>query len=282
MAQPFFTIIVPIKNGKRFLSRFTDSLLSQSFQDWEAIIVDDNSTDYVYIDLLKLQARYKKIRVFRIAVDKVFSGPYAARNFALEKSIGRYLLFWDIDDYWIPSHLQLYYQFLCTNPSIRLLFSPYCRYKWVPNKKIYRISVRLVSPPRLVKILSNAMNPIPMLTACIDSTVVSTKRFLPIGHEDFLFWNCLLREIDSSQIACTRCITSFYSVSFVSHSGDKLVALKWVYSIYQTLGYPLFKSLFLCIIFLAYQLLLRFMESSIITFVLLRLFQPKIPSFLSK
>ena len=95
----FFSIIVPVYNTESFLPQCLDSLLEQSFGDFEVICVDDQSTDGS-LDLLNEYAK-KDARIKVVANSK--GGVSIARNIALELARGQYILFVDSDD-WITSN----------------------------------------------------------------------------------------------------------------------------------------------------------------------------------
>lgn len=89
------SIIVPIYNVEKYLCRCVDSIIAQTYQKIEIILVDDGSTDksgsiadkYVRID--------NRTRVFH----KKNNGPSAARNYGIDKAVGKYIMFVDSDDY---------------------------------------------------------------------------------------------------------------------------------------------------------------------------------------
>ncbi|MDV7144009.1 glycosyltransferase family 2 protein [Tropicimonas sp. TH_r6] len=100
--MPTFSIVIPCYNAARTLPDTLDSLLAQDFEDWEAICVDDGSTDET-IDLLKTYAaRDSRIRPAR----NPGKGPSAARNHAaLTLARGALIAFLDSDDIWMPDKL---------------------------------------------------------------------------------------------------------------------------------------------------------------------------------
>ena len=90
------SVIVPVYNAEKYISRCVDSILSQNSVDFELLLVDDGSSD----DSLKICKRYEKmdnrVRVF----SQGNSGPSSARNLGLERATGEYITFVDSDD-WI-------------------------------------------------------------------------------------------------------------------------------------------------------------------------------------
>lgn len=94
--MPKFSIIIPVYNTSSFLPKCFDSILSQSFKDYEVIIVNDGSTDNSQKIIDKYVKRYKD--KFKSFITKN-NGLSEARNFGVKESTGDYLLFVDSDDY---------------------------------------------------------------------------------------------------------------------------------------------------------------------------------------
>ena len=100
---PEISIIIPTYNYGRFIGRALNSVLSQSYQDYEIIVVDDASTD----DTKNIISQYtdKRIRYIRHDINR---GPSAARNTGIKSSKGEFIAFLDSDDEWEPD--KLYHQ----------------------------------------------------------------------------------------------------------------------------------------------------------------------------
>lgn len=94
--------IIPIFNGAQFLSRCIDSILNQSFRNFELILVDDGSVDDSWNICEKYASRDDRIRIFH----RNNHGVSSARNFGLEKAIGKYVCFVDCDD-WVDENYLL-------------------------------------------------------------------------------------------------------------------------------------------------------------------------------
>ncbi len=92
--MPYISVIIPVYNAAAYLRECIDSLLSQTFTDWEALCVDDGSTDESGIILDEYAAKDRRIKVFH----QSNKGVSAARNFALESAKGEYVCFLDGDD----------------------------------------------------------------------------------------------------------------------------------------------------------------------------------------
>ena len=114
--QPFFSIIITTYNRAAFLSRAINSLLSQSEKDWEAIIVDDGSTDNS-IAVLKPYLTHKKFSY----IYQPNKGCVGAKNTGMNAAKGKYISFLDADDEYKPHHLSTRKWLLINNPGIDIL-----------------------------------------------------------------------------------------------------------------------------------------------------------------
>jgi glycosyltransferase involved in cell wall biosynthesis len=97
------SIIVPVFNGQKFLSRCVDSVTAQNYPEWELILVDDGSTDGTAGICDKYAADHQRIRAFHT----VNGGPAAARNIGMKNAAGQFFYFLDADDFIAPDTLEL-------------------------------------------------------------------------------------------------------------------------------------------------------------------------------
>lgn len=103
MASPFFSVIIPTYNRASLITKAIDSILSQSFPDWELIIVDDASAD----NTKEVVAKYNDSRI--LYHYKENEERSAARNRGVELSSGQYICFLDSDDYFMNNRLEVLY-----------------------------------------------------------------------------------------------------------------------------------------------------------------------------
>lgn len=90
-----YSFIVPVYNTEKYLKKCLDSLINQTYKDFEIIVVNDGSTDKSSSIISKYQKKYKNI----IVIDKENEGLSMARNRGVQKSSGKYIIFVDSDDY---------------------------------------------------------------------------------------------------------------------------------------------------------------------------------------
>lgn len=98
-----FSVIIPVYNVEKYLGACLDSLLVQSFPDWETICVNDGSTDGSLAVLEEYAARDNRIKV----ISQSNAGTATARNTGLRAAQGDYIFFLDSDDWIEPDSLQI-------------------------------------------------------------------------------------------------------------------------------------------------------------------------------
>lgn len=107
------SIIVPVYNSDKFLSCCIDSILCQSFQDIEIIIIDDGSIDSSAIICDEYAKRDERIKVFH----KIHSGPSDSRQIGIDNAVGDYIICCDSDDWMERNLVELLYESASKNSA---------------------------------------------------------------------------------------------------------------------------------------------------------------------
>ena len=115
---PAVSVIIPAYRATRFVGAAIDSVLNQSFTDYELIIINDGSPDTGELEAI-LQSYSDSL----IYLKQDNRGPAAARNTGLRIARGRLVAFLDSDDYWLPDFLAEQVGFLDSNSSFDLVYS---------------------------------------------------------------------------------------------------------------------------------------------------------------
>ncbi|MBL4680755.1 MAG: glycosyltransferase family 2 protein [Pseudomonadales bacterium] len=118
MSQPLVSIIVPVYNGIKYVSGTLDTLLNQTLESFEVLLINDGSTDASLEFIRQLSKKDIRIRV----LDKKNGGIANARNFGIEHAKGKFIAFCDQDDFWLPTKLAKQI-FLFENKDIGLVYS---------------------------------------------------------------------------------------------------------------------------------------------------------------
>ena len=105
MENPKISVIVPIYNAEKYLHRCVDSILSQTFKDFEVLLINDGSTDGSGVICEDYALQDSRIRVFH----KENGGVSSARNVGIKNMVGEYSIHVDSDDWVLPSFLQSLY-----------------------------------------------------------------------------------------------------------------------------------------------------------------------------
>lgn len=122
--KPIVSVIIATFNFAKYLPDTIESVLQQTFQDWELIIVDDGSTD-VTSEVVKPYLSDKRIRY----IFQSNRGLSAARNVGLSISSGRYIQFLDADDLIHSKKLEIQSNYLESNIYVDVVFSDYYLFK---------------------------------------------------------------------------------------------------------------------------------------------------------
>ena len=113
--MPLVSVVMPVFNGEMWLTEAIDSILAQTFTDFELLIVDDGSRDSSAEIIRGYEKRDERIRFFQLECN---SGTAVARNHAIAASIGTYITYMDCDDVCLPERLQKQVDFLDSNCDI--------------------------------------------------------------------------------------------------------------------------------------------------------------------
>lgn len=115
---PFFSVIIAAYNRANLIKRALNSLIAQTEPDWEAVIVDDGSTDDTYsvvLPYIKTNSRIKYVR-------KTHSGEVPAKNTGIWSAGGKYITFLDSDDEYDAVHLESRKNILQQDPEIKFIY----------------------------------------------------------------------------------------------------------------------------------------------------------------
>ena len=109
-AQPLVSIIMPVFNGDRYLAQTIESVISQTYSNWEMILVDDGSTDSTPAVIDQYTSLHPRIRGIRL--ESPSGGPALPRNKGLSVAKGEYIAFLDADDVWAQEKLSVQVDFI--------------------------------------------------------------------------------------------------------------------------------------------------------------------------
>jgi len=119
MSGPKVSVVIGSYNCEKFIHETVQSVIDQTFRDWELIIVDDCSTDNTCQEI----SRIKDERIKLIRLDSNSGLPAAPRNVGIKNAKGDYIAFLDHDDIWLPEKLERQVAFLEKNKDIFLSYT---------------------------------------------------------------------------------------------------------------------------------------------------------------
>lgn len=181
------SIIMPSYNTAKFIEETLDSVLAQTYTNWELIIVDDCSTD----DSDAVVAKYQDPRI-RYLKNEHNSGAAVSRNRALREAKGRWIAFLDSDDLWTPEKLE---------EQIRFMTEKGCAFSYTNYVEIDEASkplgVRVTGPKHITKAGMYAYCWPGCLTVMYDANVVGLVQIADIKkNNDYAMWLKAIQKAD--------------------------------------------------------------------------------------
>lgn len=234
MKKPIVSIITPAFKCSATIKDTFNSIVAQSFKDWEWIIVEDCSGDETYEFIQQLAKCDKRISVFKTNKN---SGAAIARNIGIYNSSGRYIAFLDADDLWKPDKLKRQIEYM-ENNKYDFTFTDYDLL--LKNGKIqkHNIKKQFVTFKDLLK-----RNYIGCLTAIYNAEHLG-KIYMPLDcekREDHGAW----LDITKKGINAYRLseYLSMYRIGDNSVSSNKIKMIKFQFLLYRKhLGFGALKS----------------------------------------
>ena len=229
------SVIMPAYNSEKYIAESIKSVLNQTYQNWELIIVDDCSTD-------STEEVVKSINDGRIKFFKndVNSGADVTRNRAISVANGRWLAFLDSDDLWKPKKLEKQLEFMCSTGAE---FS-FTAYEQIDESG--HSTGKICVPPETVdyKKMIRLACPIGNLTVIYDTKRVG-KIMVPHikKRNDFALWLQVLKKIDIGY-GMSEVLAS-YRVRNDSLSGNKFKLIKYHWKLYRKIeGHGFLRSIY--------------------------------------
>lgn len=231
--EPLVSIITPCHNGEKYLQECIESVLAQTYQNWEMLIIDDGSTDES-ATVIKSYSK-KDNRVKYLETGKASGSPARPRNIGIEAAQGQYIAFLDCDDLWEPHKLMSQIGFIFEK-RVPFVYSYYSRFV-----KLDSIGGVIKSPDTADFNSIKKRDYIPMLTILLHRDVLEGIRFVPRAKEDYVF---LLDIFKKGVVAYnTKQRVALYRIAQNSRSSNKWDMFKEHYLILRDYGFSRFNSL---------------------------------------
>jgi len=228
------SIVTPTYNSENFISETIQSILNQSYTNFELIVIDDCSKDNTVEIVKTFSEKDSRVNLIQLELN---SGAAVARNIGLENSKGRFIAFCDCDDIWFENKLEYQIRFMLEK-SIPISFTSYqlINEKGVSMNKV----INAIDKITYLEYLKNTI--IGMSTAMIDTSLVKEFRFENIRtRQDTMLWITLLKR---GHVAYgIKEVLVKYTVRSNSISANKFKAASKVWDLYYNMEkMGLFKS----------------------------------------
>ena len=212
--RPFISIILPTFNSKSYVSDTIQSVLNQTYKNYELLIIDDYSVDQTK-DFIKQKYKNSKVRLIDKNLPK---GVSFSRQLGFTESKGEFICFLDSDDLWMPNKLEEQLNFMIKN---QFVFSSTSIIRKNINKEKY------FTPP--FKNTFNSVqktNPLHTSSIMIKKEILDKKDFIHMGYDDFILWiNILKKGYECYNLNKPLCIYKVDNEN--SLSSNYLRALYW-------------------------------------------------------
>ncbi|QWV04245.1 glycosyltransferase [Pseudoalteromonas shioyasakiensis] len=221
MIEPLVSIIMPAYNSEKYISESIESVLKQTYHNWELLITDDRSQDSTRTIVESYLKKDARIKLF---INTENSGAGAARNNSIKQANGRFIAFLDSDDLWLPKKLELQIKFMLNN-NFAFTYTAYQKFN-IKNR------LGIVNPPlstNYKKLLRS--NVIGCLTAIYDVNILG-KRYMPLirKRQDMGLWLEILKDTDTAY--CLSNVLSLYRVDS-GMTQNKFKVLLWQWRFYR-------------------------------------------------
>jgi len=187
--MPFFSVIIPTYNNAELISTAIESVIQQSFSDFEIIIVDDASTDNTW-EIIN-QYNDQRIKCIRHKVNLERS---ASRNTGIRNATGKYICFLDSDDYYMDNHLELLHKSIKKrNFPVAFFYTNVSREENGKLLKVEVSSVKSINNPAFILETEESIIP---PRVCIHSKILEKFKFderINVG-EDTDLWVRIVNE----------------------------------------------------------------------------------------
>lgn len=225
--EPLVSIVTPVHNGEAFFAETVKTVCEQSYQNWEWIIVDDNSDDKT-VDIINGAIKKQDDRIKLIRFERN-GGAAKARNAGMKAAKGDYLCFLDADDLWAKDKIKKQIKFT-KEGGFAFSFTGYefADAKGKPNGKIVRVPNKITYKQALKNTTiwtSTVMFDMTKLSKD-DVSMPDVKR----GQDTATWWK-VLKKIDCAYGLDE--VLSYYRRSAGSLSANKITALKRTWNLYR-------------------------------------------------
>ena len=218
------SIITPAYNAAAYIAETIESVLAQTYTNWEMLIANDCSKDNTSEIVQRYAAKDKRIKLINL---KQNSGAAVARNTAIQNAKGRYIAFLDSDDLWKKEKLQKQIQFMQQN-GYAFIYSSYEHFKGTKENIQNQVQI----PKSLNYNQALKGNQIGCLTVMLDKKQISNIHFTTQKHEDYILWLNILKQ-GTIAYGIQESLALYRTGNSKSISGNKMQSALWTWKVYR-------------------------------------------------
>lgn len=230
------SVITPLYNADKFIESTIKSVIYQTYQNWEMIVVDDCSRDRGPEIIKKYAESDKRIKLIKLEKN---SGGAVARNKAIKEAKGKYLAFLDSDDLWYPQKLEKQVKFMEKN-NYDFTYTWY--EKMDEEGKLLNEIVKSEDKINYTKLLKS--NQIGCLAAIYNAEKLG-KIYMPLirKRQDYALWLQVLKKVDYGY--CLKENLAQYRIVNGSVSSNKINLIKYNWKLFRDVEkLSIFKSFY--------------------------------------
>lgn len=185
--EPLVSIVTPAYNVEKYIEETINSVLNQTYKNWEMIIVEDCSNDNTFRLIQDSSRKDSRIKIYQ---NKKNSGVSFTRNKAIDMAQGKYIAFLDADDLWDKEKLEKQIEFMEKN---KVLLS-YTGYRKINSNGTLRGDINVPLKINYNELLKNCL--IGFLTGVYNQEKLGKHYFKDIKAEDYVYWLEMIKKIE--------------------------------------------------------------------------------------
>jgi glycosyltransferase involved in cell wall biosynthesis len=248
--KPLVSIITPLYNSEKFIVQTINSILNQTYTNWELILVDDCSTDATLQIVEEYTKQYSNMYLLK---NQVNSGAAISRNKAILQANGKFIAFLDADDLWISNTLEFQVDFMQQH-NCDVSYTSY--YQIDENGNPLNKLVKALPKLSYNKYLKT--NYIGNLTGMYNVATLGKITSPNLRkRQDWLLWLSAIKKSGKPALGISKPL-AYYRVRSNSISSNKIRLLKYNFLVYKKgLGFSYVKSIYYMCLFVWEQFFIK-------------------------
>lgn len=248
--KPLVSVITPIYNSQNFIEQTIQSVINQTYSNWELWLIDDCSSDASLNIVASYVSKYSNIKLLK---NQINSGAAISRNKGISQAKGDYIAFLDADDLWKPNKLEVQVAFMQAN-NCDVCYTSYEQIDET-GQSLHKLVKAL---PSLTYQKYLKTNYIGNLTGMYNVKTLGKITAPNLRkRQDWLLWLSAIKTSGEEALGVQQSL-AYYRVRKDSMSANKFELLKHNYWVYKKgLGFSTIKSLYRMLIFIREQFFVK-------------------------